>query len=254
MRYCAWAMRGYFRCAEVFTKTSFNLFWQEHFPEWKVFGGWMPGMITAIMEEQKKVMLQYRKDPQSINPYRLLVLDDVVTDAGRSPELINLATQGRHYGLCVMIATQHCPLLDPSVRGNCDAVFIFRLHEERALEVLARNYLPQLKLNNAMNTLQRYAYKDPKPGGPSQCLVIFNIKGGPLKDRIYFLQAIDPGKFVIGCKAYWERKSTLGPVEDQMNETDTDEEDTDDEDLDDFFSSTTNGAPPDHPVLHNNKK
>lgn len=43
------------------------------------------------MEKQKKVVEQWRANPESINPYRLLILDDVITDAGQSKELADLA-------------------------------------------------------------------------------------------------------------------------------------------------------------------
>lgn len=193
------------------------------------------------MEEQKKVVTQYRKDPQSINPYRLLVLDDVITDAGQSDELKDLAVMARHFYIGVMLTDQHPQMLATAVRNNTDVVLVFRLHEDRALEYLARAYMPQLKLNNAMETLQRYAFKGNKAGDPSQCLVIFNRKGGPLKDRVNFLQAPDPGKFVIGCKQYWNKQSTVDAL---PAEADSDDEDTDSED--DWPEVQ---APPPHPIL-----
>jgi len=85
------------------------------------------------MAEQANVVEYWRKHPTAINPYRLIILDDVVTEAGKSQELIDLATMGRHYKICVMLSDQHPQLLATGVRSNSDIAVIFRIHEASEL-------------------------------------------------------------------------------------------------------------------------
>jgi hypothetical protein len=68
-------------------------------------------VIRKILEKQKKVVEQWRANPESINPYRVLILDDVITDAGQSRELADLAVMARHFKICVMLTDQHPQLL-----------------------------------------------------------------------------------------------------------------------------------------------
>jgi hypothetical protein len=209
-RYFAWALRAYFPYAEVMSGTSFSGWWQQHFPTWKVIHGWNPGVVMAILQEQAKVIEQYDRDPSSVNPYRLLILDDVVTDAGQSAELKALATRARHFKLCVMMMTQHPQLLHTSCRGNTDIVVIFRLHEAAALECIAKCYLPQIPVSDAITMMQRYCWKSTDRRHPtSQCLIINNRDGNTLQERLFALQAPDPGPFIIGCKAYWQKQARI---------------------------------------------
>lgn len=207
-RYLIHAMRAYFPHGEVFTATSFNGFWQQHFPSWKVFDNWKPGVITAILEEQKQIANLYLRDPTAINPWRLLVLDDCVHDCGRDPLLAEIFQTGRHYYICVIVTTQHPTALLPSIRSNVDVAVFFPIHNELALKTLAETYMGELKTENAMEHLQQYAIKGDH-GSPSQCLVVCSMEGGSLADKLYYCQAPDTGKFMVGCMEYWEKKSLL---------------------------------------------
>lgn len=191
----------------MFSKTAMNGYWQDYFPKWKVFEDWKPGVIRAIMAEQAEVVKHWRKHPDSINPYRLIILDDVVTEAGKSKELEDLAVMGRHYKICIMLSDQHPQLLGTAVRSNSDISVIFRIHEEYALETLAHNYLPTLNEQIAKEYLQRYCVKD-KQTGEAQCLIIANRFGNTLTDRVFYLTAPDPGPFKLGCVEYWRGEDT----------------------------------------------
>lgn len=48
-----------------------------------------------------------------------------------------IATRGRHYGLHVSFITQRPKLVSPSVRSQCDRVYMFRLNRADRREVLA---------------------------------------------------------------------------------------------------------------------
>jgi hypothetical protein len=54
-----------------------------------------------------------------------------------TPENFWLATRGRHYGLDVSFITQRPKLIAPSVRAQCNKIYMFRLARQDAREVLA---------------------------------------------------------------------------------------------------------------------
>lgn len=54
-----------------------------------------------------------------------------------NPENFWLATRGRHYGLDISFITQRPKLIAPSVRAQCNKIFMFRLARQDAREVLA---------------------------------------------------------------------------------------------------------------------
>ncbi len=187
------------------------------------------------MREQAWVCKHFNKHPHSINPWRVIILDDCINEAGKDPTLVKLATQGRHFGLCVMITDQHPQLLATAVRSNSDVCVIFNVHEEYALQTLAHNYTPQLDEKVAVRFLQQYCVKDDRTK-EAQCLVIVNRYGNTLADRVFFLTAPDPGRFRIGCKEYWEGKDTTQTLKDELDLFESDsssDSDTDNGDGDD---------------------
>lgn len=228
-RYNLWAQRHWFRCGEVFSNSPMNGFWQKHFPEWKVISGWRPGTMLAIMQEQAEVASLYQRFPDRINPYRVVVLEDVCNDLQHDPVLEDLATYGRHLYLSVHVITQHPQKLPPVVRSNTDVVVIFPLHSRSALECLADDYLSNLDKKAAASLLTEYAWKKPKV---SQALVIALSAGNRLSEKTFFCQAPDPGPFLIGSKEYWDGLSTI-PDEEEIAKWEAGEEsDKDDESSD----------------------
>jgi hypothetical protein len=92
-----------------------------------------------------------------------------------------------------------------AVRNNTDVTVVLGLHEERARKYIAECYMSQLKLDVAEQMLQKYCWKEEKV---SQALVIVNRLGGMFSQKVFAIQAPDPGPFVIGCREYWQGKDT----------------------------------------------
>lgn len=204
-------MLVFFARAEVFTGTDFNGFWQQYFPRNKVFDGYRPGVLRAIMSEQRIIVDRFHRKPQSINPWRLLVFDDVVGDAGCDALLEELATKGRHYFICVVFMTQHPQKISTTIRDNTDVCFVFRMLHDAAFECLVRNYLGGVNVTDGRRYIQRWVWKN---DDTSQCLVFFN-KGARMKDRLFVYHAADPGPFLVGSQDYWLGK---GPFDDDIDE------------------------------------
>lgn len=110
-----------------------------------------------------------------------------------------------------------------AVRNNTDVTVVLGLHEERARKYIAECYMSQLKTEVAERMLQTYCWKQEKV---SQALVIVNRLGGKFSDKVFAIQAPDPGPFVIGCREYWQGKdtdviqNTVLPGDDDDNDSD----------------------------------
>lgn len=204
-RYLLHSQRRVFRCGEVFTNTPMNGFWQKHFPDWKVFTGWQPGVVAAILEEQKKVVEIWRRFPEKVNPFRVMVLDDCANTLTHSAELEDLAAYGRHFKISVHVITQHPQKLPPLVRSNADVVAVFPLHSGSALETLRADYLSTMDKDLAMDALTTLCWKEKKE---SQALIIMPRVGNSIHERAFYISAPDPGPFQVGCREYWQRLST----------------------------------------------
>lgn len=211
-RYFMFTQRHVFRAGEVFTNTPMNGFWQKHFPDWKVFHGFQPGVVQAIVKEQDEIVKLFNRFPEKVNPYRIIIFEDCANDLTHAQELEDLASYARHLCLSVHVITQHPQKLAPLVRSNADIVTAFPLHTHAALECLRADYLGTLDPELAMDALTSYAWKSKKA---SQALVIVPRMAGGIHQRTFVIVAPDPGPFQIGCKEYWEGLSTV-PTEEEV--------------------------------------
>lgn len=83
----------------VFTNTKINQFWQDYVPEKFIIDGFIPGVLQAIVDEQKALVewWHHNKDTEDFNPYIFLIMDDVISqDLHHAPELKWLFYNGRY--------------------------------------------------------------------------------------------------------------------------------------------------------------
>jgi hypothetical protein len=123
------------------------------------------------------------------------------------------------------------------VRNNTDVTVVLGLHEERARKYIAECYMSQLKLEISERMLQMYCWKEENR---SQALVIVNRMGGRFCDKVFAIQAPDPGPFVIGCREYWQGKDT-DTIQSGLLPTDDDDDEDDDSDLGAGFDDDEEG-------------
>ena len=176
-------------------------------PQWKVIEGYRPGVIRAILNEQREVVEKYQAYPHLINPYRVIVLEDCATYLTWDKTIEELSAMARHLKISVYVITQHPQKLLPIVRSNADVAVIFRLHSDAALECLGKDYLPGLDKDEAKEVLTSFVWKDRNK--VSQALIIVNREGNTLQERLFTLTAPDPGPFRIGCREYWHKQQSV---------------------------------------------
>lgn len=246
-RFFLYTQRNKYRCGEVFTGTKENGFWQKYFPEWKVISGWRPGMMKAIIEEQRRAAELYIEFGDRINPYRIVVLDDIANKLTHDSILEELAQSGRHIYLSIHVLTQHPQKLSPIVRSNADVATVFRMHNRAALQCLADDYLPMLDSHRAKEVLTSYAWKNKKK--VAQAIVIVNRDGNTIHERLHTIVAPDPGPFQIGCEEYLAGEQSL-PSDEEIERwrkeegRDGEEEEEEDDSLSTCSASSVGPDPP----------
>ena len=155
--------------------------------------------------------------PHLVNPYRIIVLEDCATYLMYDRTIEELAAMARHLKLSVYVITQHPQKLMPICRSNADIVGVFQLHSAGAIETLAKDYLPELHMDDAKAVLSSFCWQDKNK--VSQALMIDNRDGNTLQERMYTIVAPDPGPFHIGCAEYWRREQSL-PDWDELRKLD----------------------------------
>lgn len=103
---------AFHRGGYVFTKTKHNWFWQQHFPDSRIYPGFDAEVVGKLLDEQKAVWDEFRYgvvSPDTI-PYICMIFDDVISDKTlRYEALLNeLVYSGRHFNVFIVVCTQVC--------------------------------------------------------------------------------------------------------------------------------------------------
>lgn len=199
-----WHMRHWFREGWCITNTAENGYWQPIFGEDRVIDGeYLTGSLEWIMEYQKPIAAQYHADPESINPFVVLVLEDVGTDLRDNKELQKMIAYGRHKCICVMLLTQRIHMLDTKVRDNIDIFIALRTRSASSKKAIWESYMSDVSQQEGVVAQATWCWKDTKTE-KAQCMIILNRKGGnTIQDRLRAYIACDPGPFIIGSPSEW---------------------------------------------------
>lgn len=77
-----------------------------------IYNEFSPVILDAFMKKESKFE-------------KIVVFDDIIeTDTKYIKQLNNLFTMGRHYKTTVILATQYPSLLNPTIRGNSDFMYV----------------------------------------------------------------------------------------------------------------------------------
>lgn len=149
-------IKDQFRDVYLFTKTWFNGEWEGWIHPKRIIKGFNEGALQKIFENQEKIVSHNRqmfrqfKDEGAeflsevmINPYILIIFDDIVSDERfhDSDVLNNIAFQGRHLGIFAWVNAQDPYKVAPCFRGNFDIAFTFKQRQERSKECIRGEYL-----------------------------------------------------------------------------------------------------------------
>lgn len=95
----------------VFTNTKHNYFWQQHFPDTRIYNGIDWEVIDRIKEEQKAKKQRMLDEGEAYEgiPWVCIIFEDVASlshDLKYTDMIRNLAFEGRHFMIMVMIMIQ----------------------------------------------------------------------------------------------------------------------------------------------------
>lgn len=140
--------RNRFNHGLVITKTKFNGFWQNYFPEAVVHGSYDPMILQQFMLVQLEIMAWNEKHPnEKINRRAVVILDDIVCDkhVRYDDTLATLFYNGRHFGIFLIVCSQYVFGLPPGLRSNSDLVFIMRQFQKRQRDQLNEDFADMLE-------------------------------------------------------------------------------------------------------------
>ena len=189
-----------------------NKFWRQYIPKKYIFPRYEPEILDMVFQRQKKIMnnpnlTQAEKDKRL--PFFVL-LDDIISD-GRvmnDPNIMELFVAGRHYKLFVLITTQYAKKISPTLRGNTDYCFIMKTLQQRQREALWEDYAGFLTKDAFPQILDAYTEDN-------ECLVINTCPETHVtpEEMMFWWKSIDPGKFKMGSKEYWESSLSDGKMD-----------------------------------------
>jgi len=117
----------------VFSDTAFN----------KFYDGWVDEIYQAFEPEVLEVLLlEQTLAPAEERPTILIIIDDTSKeDIYSSPVLSKLFTQGRHFGISVILSLQKLQMTNTTTRENVDYVFILSQYNKKTIDTIIEEYM-----------------------------------------------------------------------------------------------------------------
>lgn len=193
--------------AYCFTKTKHNYYWQQHIPEERIYDGFDEEIVQEILDEQKTTYNRILSGDYGEDeiPYKLLIFDDVISDQTlRYQELLNeIVFSGRHYFLFIVVCSQDCKGLPPSVRQNADLVAVTYQTQERAIETITKDFADIFEDKKTFAELLKEHTQE------HQLVIIDQTEAHYNADEVFFVdRAPDPKEttleYRVGDMEFWE--------------------------------------------------
>jgi len=166
----------------VFTGTAYSRQWQPLLGAKRVFDEYLEERLMGVIEAQKKKLETEKKAPSIC-----VVLDDIIGMIKPTSNALKiLATSGRHLGITVFLLQQRLQAVGPTVRDNCDALFLFSQLGKDTIDEIFNEALQGI---HALTKNAFYdTYTDVAEG--FRCLVVSKTtKSNKQEDHLFFLEA-----------------------------------------------------------------
>ena len=206
LRHVLYTGRALFNYGMVLSTTSFNQYWQKYFPKEYVHE-FDPIILSMYLAMQKKEVDSWLEagSPRTHNPYKVIVLDDVVSEGFRYIGAVTqFAVAGRHYRTCVLMTTQYPKLVASSTRSNTDFAFIFFQQNFNEREAICTEYMSVMDKEGAMVLLDKMTTIE--EGTAQRKVMVIDLMANTmnLDRKIRYFEPKDPGEFVVGSPAFWK--------------------------------------------------
>jgi hypothetical protein len=182
-----------------------NEHYKEYVPDSFIYGQYEPEVIKKIISNQqqliKKIKGPAKEDFSDPTNSVFMLLDDCMFDNKwtRDKDMRCIFMNGRHYRIFFMLTLQYCMDLPPSLRGQCDYIFILReniLENKQKLHKHFFGIFPDFDTFNQVLTQCTENY---------ECLVL-NVRStsNKIEDVVFWYKAKVGRKFKIGSPALWQ--------------------------------------------------
>lgn len=199
-----------FPAAIVITGTKLNSFWNKRFPDKYIHTSL--DVIDVMFAEQAKFIEKWWKHPEwqdpslptYVNPYRLLVIDDMVGEEGfkDNNSVVKIAIKGRHYKICVMLTTQYIKLINTTMRENLDLLFVMFQSTLLSKETIAETFMGGVDKRAAIQFIDEHTQVK---GQQRNVLVWDNSRlVRDLNEKMFELVPEEPEDYLVGDEYYWQ--------------------------------------------------
>ena len=181
-----------------------NEHYKEYVPDSFIYGQYEPDVIKKIITNQqnviKKIKGPAKEDFSDPSNSVFMLLDDCMIDNKwtRDKDMRCIFMNGRHYRIFFMLTLQYCMDLPPSLRGQCDYIFVLRENILENKQKLYKHFFgifPDFETFNQVLTQCTENY---------ECLVL-NVRStsNKIEDVVFWYKAKVGRKFKIGGSALW---------------------------------------------------
>ena len=193
-----------------------NEHYQTYVPDSFIYGQYEPEVIKKIITHQQlvvKKMTPVQKEDFSDPTHSVfMLLDDCMFDNKwtRDKDMRCVFMNGRHYRIFFMLTIQYCMDLPPSLRGQCDYIFVLRENILENKQKLYKHFFGIFPTFDAFNEVLMQCTEN------YECLVL-NVRStsNKIEDVVFWYKAKVGRKFRIGSPALWEHhKRNYNPKHD----------------------------------------
>jgi hypothetical protein len=182
-----------------------NEHYQNYVPDSFIYGQYEPEVIKKIIAHQqktvKKMNTKQKEDFTDPSNSVFMLLDDCMFDNKwtRDKDMRCVFMNGRHYRIFFMLTIQYCMDLPPSLRGQCDYIFVLRENILENKQKLYKHFFGIFPTFDAFNEVLMQCTEN------YECLVL-NVRStsNKIEDVVFWYRAKVGRKFRIGSPALWE--------------------------------------------------
>lgn len=225
-RYLMYHLRHRFPFGVVITGTRLNNYWSKYVPQEYIHDIQSMNKILDFVFARQTLLTAYPE--LGIDRRMFLILDDVMEDKffiRYNAQLSKVFTNGRHFGIFLVIISQDVKGIPPDLRENTDCAIIFRIFEGERQKIADREWLSYFdqtedflwKNTGLMNTATLESFQETnqttdeeriEDAMPIAIAVLRGRVTENLQASVKRFAAEDPGPFELGSHAYWKAGCT----------------------------------------------
>lgn len=195
-----------------------NGFYGKIVPKLFIHDEYNSGIIERVMQRQKIVLRELKKQPSArtlagtLDPRSFVIMDDCLYDDKwtRDKLMRMLFMNGRHWKIMLVITMQYPLGVPPNLRTNIDYVFILREPYKANKRRIYDNYASLFPTFASFEQVMDQCTEN------YECLVIDNnVKSNKLEDAIFWYKAEARAEFRLGSREYWDLSKDLESDEEE---------------------------------------